>query len=1380
MADRGPLPLSGAQAGVWYAQQLDPANPIYLTGEYVDIRGPVDPVLLERAVRDVVARADGLHARFIADPAGPRQVVQVAADWPMTVVDVSADADAYAAALRWMGADLRRPVDLCTGPLFGQALLRLSADRYLWFQRVHHIAVDAFGLSLLARRVAERYTALLATALFTAGPGGSGPDRPGPDGPGPDGPGQFSGFGSLADLLAEEAAYRGSARYAEDRRFWLDRCAEGPVPVTLSGRNASTAHDFLRRTIHIPQSTVDALAAQAERGGGAWPDAVLAACAAYLSRLTGTPRVVLGLPVMNRGGRIAPRTPAMLVNVLPLHVHVGADDTLPDLVRQVARACRQVRAHQRYRYEDLRRDLRLGGPDQPLYGPQINIVPFADELWFGEHRGTVHNLSAGPVDDLTIGVRPGAGNGLHLELDANPATYQPAELDGHRDRLAGFLTAVASGGDQLTAPVRGGDRPLSLVPMLTADDSARLARWNDTAHPVPDVCLPDLLAAQAAASPHTPAVVFEDTELTYRQLHDRAGRLARRLVRRGIGPGDIVAVALPRGPDLVVALLAVGQAGAAYLPVDTEYPAERIAFLLADAAPRLLLTTVDGPRSGGTPHLLLGPDAEEAADEAAEGIAEGIVEKTAGVGAEPGERRQLLRPDHPAYVIYTSGSTGRPKGVVVPHRGIVNRLLWMQDRYRLDHTDRVLQKTPASFDVSVWEFFWPLIAGATLVVARPGGHRDPAYLAEVIQRQRITTIHFVPSMLRTFLAEPAAAGCTGLRRIICSGEALPADLVGTCAAVLKAPLHNLYGPTEASVDVTCWECPNGPMDNPVPIGSPIWNTRMYVLDEHLQPVPPGTTGELFIAGVGLADGYLRRPELTGQRFLPDPAGPPGARMYRTGDLARWRPDGTLEFLGRTDHQVKIRGFRIEPGEVEAALTAMPGVAAAVVVARDDGPGGLALAGYVVPAAGTLLDPERLRRAAGAALPEHLVPATVTVLDALPVTPNGKLDRAALPAPDRPDAGTGRPPATPREELLCRLFAEVLDLHRVGPDDNFFALGGHSLLAARLAAQVRDTLGTPTSLGTVFAAPTPAGLATALDGGGAGSGGSGAHGGGGGASALDPLLPLRPTGTGVPLFCVHPVGGIAWCYAGLARHVGAGHPIYGLQARGLDPDARPGTGPATMGAARPAIMPSTVDELVADYVGLIRSVQPTGPYHLLGWSIGGTFAHAIATCLQDAGERVGLLAMLDGYPTDQWRALPTPGPREALAALLVIAGHDVDALDSGDGAAPDRERAVALLRAEGSALAALDPRTLAAIPDVVLNNSRIVRHYAHRRFTGDTVFFRAAHDRNEWAFDPAGWLPYCDGRFDLHDLPCAHRELVHPQWLATIGAAVTDRLGVPRA
>ncbi|MFF2546331.1 amino acid adenylation domain-containing protein [Kitasatospora sp. NPDC058063] len=1291
--------LTAAQAGIWFAQQLDPDNPVFNAAEYLEIRGGVDAALLETALRQVVTEAETLRVRIEQDGEQLWQTVGPVPGRVLEVVDLTGEPDPEAAALARMRQAMAVPVDPGRDPLFRFELLKVAAERHLWFYCYHHVVVDGFTVALLARRAAEVYTALATGEPCPANP-----------------------FGPLADLVAADQEYRASALFTEDRDWWADKLADCPEPAGLAARKPVLAHGLVRRTAFLPAEHLDALRDTAREAGATWPAVVATAAALYLQRATGAAEVVLGLPVATRLGRAARTLPGMVSNVVPVRIVIDPATTHAEALRQVSAELRGALKHQRYRYEDLRRDRRLLADDQRLTGPEINIMMFDYDLCFGPHRAVVHNLSIGPSDDLSMIVYDRSdGRGLQVDFDANPELYTEAELAAHQDRFLGFLANLAA---------TGPEQPVGRTDLLgAAERELVLDTHNDTAHDVPPATLTDLLADRAAACPEAVALAFEGRTLSYRELHERADRLAHLLAGRGAGPERRVALAVPRSEELVVALLAVLKTGAAYLPVDPDYPAERINLLLTDARPTLLLTTTAVhdrlPADLPVPHLLLDDP----------GLAPRLAECPAG---PPAVRRH---PDHPAYVIYTSGSTGRPKGVLVPHRGIVNRLLWMQDAYGLRADDRVLQKTPSGFDVSVWEFFWPLIQGATLVLARPEGHKDPAYLAELIREQGVTTAHFVPSMLQVFLQEPAAARCTGLRRVITSGEALPEETQRRLLGLLPGTeLHNLYGPTEASVDVTAWPCADRP--GPVPIGRPVWNTRVYVLDAGLRPAAPGAPGELYLAGVQLARGYLDRQGLTAERFVADPYGPPCSRMYRTGDLASWGEDGALRYLGRTDDQVKIRGFRIELGEIEAVLAQHPQLAAVAVLAREDRPGDRRLVGYLVPVPGTAPDHAEVRAHLAARLPDHQVPAALVTLDRLPVTPNGKLDRKALPAPDLAAAVSSRGPRTPREEIVCELFAEVLGLPRIGVDDNFFDLGGHSLLATRLINRVRETFGVQLTIRSLFEAPTPALYGARLDDDSRSE------------DPLDVLLPLRPYGERPALFCVHPAGGLSWCYAGLIKHLGAGHPVYGLQARGLDGGGE---------------LPGSFEEMAQDYLRQIRKVQPTGPYHLLGYSSGGIAAHVIASQLEREGEQVGLLAILDTYPG---QTLAELGEQEILADLLRWVGYDRRRL----GRKPlEFDQVVELLRKLGSSLASLERHHIEAIGRVYANNRELVHEFEPARYGGDAVVIVASRDKVDISPTPDTWSPYVAGRITPYYLERNHNDLMKPGALAEIGRILADEL-----
>ncbi|MDH6112893.1 amino acid adenylation domain-containing protein [Kitasatospora sp. MAP12-15] len=606
------------------------------------------------------------------------------------------------------------------------------------------------------------------------------------------------------------------------------------------------------------------------------------------------------------------------------------------------------------------------------------------------------------------------------------------------------------------------------VELLTPAEYRRIMEeWNSTAHEVPDLTLPELVEANAAAHPDRLALSHREQRLTYGELDARANRIARLLIGRGAGAGDIVAMVLPRSVDYVVAALAIVKTGAAYLPVDTGYPVERITQVLDDSRASHVVTIEEL-----TDSVLVAAEQLVLDDPATRDRLAGIYPSA----PTDADRRAPLTPDTAAYVLYTSGSTGRPKGVVVAHRAITNRLHHMQHQLPLGPDDRLLQKTPAGFDVTVREVFWPLLAGASIVVADPDGHRDPAYLAETIVAENITIAHFVPSGLKVFLQEPEAASCVSLRRVVCGGEALPAELQAWFASVLSADLFNVYGPTEAAVDVTSMLCPRNPEPGPVLIGRPVWNTRLYVLDEQRRQLPPGAIGELYLAGVQLAEGYLGRPELTAERFVDDPYGEPGARMYRSGDAARWRHDGVIEFFGRLDHQVKIRGFRVELEEIESVLLRDGQLSQAVCLVREDEPGDQRLVAYLVSATGAAPDVDKLRAQAVAALPDYMVPTAFVVLDALPLTPNEKLDRKALPKPETTVVRAGRTPATPEEVLVAELFTELLGATSIGVEQDFIALGGNSLLAGRLINELHQRSGVRVRIKKIFEDSTVRGIA----------------------------------------------------------------------------------------------------------------------------------------------------------------------------------------------------------------------------------------------------------------------------------------------------------------
>ncbi|MFT4265125.1 MAG: amino acid adenylation domain-containing protein, partial [Nocardioides sp.] len=819
-------------------------------------------------------------------------------------------------------------------------------------------------------------------------------------------------------------------------------------------------------------------------------------------------------------------------------------------------------------------------------------------------------------------------------------------------------------------------------------------------------------ADAAARHPDAVALRCEGETRTYRELEQRARRLAAGLAARGIAPGDVVGVRLARSIGLYETVHALALLGAVYLPVDPELPPERIAMMLEDASAALVVSD---------PETLVG-----------DAVLRGVHDDA----------------DAPAYLLFTSGSTGRPKGVLVGARAIDNRLAWMQHHLPLAPGDVVLHKTPISFDVSVWELYWPLQVGACVEIAPPGAHRDPRALAPLLDG--VSVVHFVPSMLRALLADRVACERVraggGVRHVVTSGEALTPDLVRGCAEWLGAAPTNLYGPTEAAVDVTVWD--TSVDDAVVPIGRPVWNTTCFVLDPAGSPVPVGAVGELWLGGIQLAEGYAGRPDLTAERFVGTELG----RLYRTGDLAAWRPDGALRYLGRTDDQVKVRGQRIELGEIESVLASVPGVAGVVAGVVED----RLVAWFAARGGEAPVDAEALREAAAAVLPPAWVPAHLIAVEEIPVGSSGKADRRTLARLHPPRAAEGRPPETLIEQRLAQIVGEVLGAPpgsaAVPVDADFFDLGGDSLRVLHLLAAIEEEWGVELSLGDVFAGPTVAALVRLI-----------ASGAGGGGDFAE-VLTLRPGSPGVaPLVLLPPAGGLGWCYTGLLRHLPSELPVHAIQAPGIEDGS-----------------PEPVDSLTAlaeRQLATVRRVVGEGPFHVAGWSLGGMAAHAVATLARSSGQEVGAVVLLDAYPPAQWATLAEPTEEDALLGLLRLGAATV-----ADDVPLTRDVVAAALRDSGSALAALPEKVVDGCVASVLEAARLVRTPLPGVLPGRCTLVVATAPRPETWLDPDGWLALAEDPVDVVRLDAAHADLVRrpvvEQVAAAIRAAMPDSLAVP--
>jgi amino acid adenylation domain-containing protein len=1192
-------PLTRLQAGmVFHAEFAEQGIRPYHNVRSVHLSAPCDPAALRRALDRQARRHPVLRTRFAMAGFGePLQLVESAVAPPLLVCDLRALTAAAQQAVvdARFAANLARRFDLGQAPLLRCELFLYAAGRFELLWAEHHAILDGWSVTTMLAEVFELYLSEMGAVPAPAPP---------PAG------------NLLRDFVALE---RAALAAPETRDFWHDRLAERPparLPRWPLAAAPGTVAPARQQLLEIPvgNELADRLQELARRAGMPLKSALLATHLAALSRLCGTPDVITGLvsngrPEVEGGDRAL----GLFLNTVPLRLRLGAGSWL-DLVRQVFAEELELLPHRRYPLAELQRE--LGG--QPLFETSFNFVHFhalqgiarlapVTQLGWREvsevHFACSASFSIDPLNGL-----------LNLSLSIAADEFPAAQGVYIGELYLRVLTALAEHpeGDAGQAPLLTAAERHQLLIECNATAVEHGARGGR--------CLHELFAAQAARTPEAVAIVCSGRTLGYGELERRAGRLARRLRRLGVGPEVTVGVLMERSPELIVALLAVLAAGGAYVPLDPSLPGERLEWMARDAGVAVLLVR-EG--SGAALPGLAGARVEVSESGAGEG------ERDAGGTRGAGSRRmEERRPEERraddrhrggatagnlAYVLYTSGSTGRPKGVAVSHGAIVNHMLWMQAAYPLAPHDCVLQRTSIGFDASVWEIYAPLLAGAALALPPPAAQRDPAVLAEQVAVCGATVLQVVPSLLEALLDEPRfPGGARLLRRVFCGGEALAPALARRFAARCAASLINLYGPTEATIDATAHLC--APAGEPVtPIGRPIDNTRLYVAGE-LRPAPLGAPGELWIGGACLARGYFGHPELTAARFLPDPfGGEPGARLYRTGDLARRLPGGELEYLGRVDRQVKLRGFRIELGEIEAALEALPEVRNAVVRLRPGAGGEARLVAYVVAVPGTDLAPADLRRSLVARLPEYMLPAAFVPLAQLPLTANGKLDAAALPDPGEPGRGAGRwleaPPVAPRDAVeleLARMWEDLLGVSPVGVGESFFELGGHSLTAVRLMARIRARFGNELPLGALFQRPTVEGIAELLRRGGAREEAP---------SSPPAIVQIEKGGAGRPFFCVHPVGGAVLCYADLARQLAADRPFFGLQAE-------------AGGEAAEAV---TVPAMAARYLTAVRGAQPAGPYLLGGWSMGGLVALDMARQLAAQGEEVALLALIDPTP-----------------------------------------------------------------------------------------------------------------------------------------------------
>ena len=1284
------LPLVAAQPGIWMAEKLSTLPSAWSVAHYVELTGELDALLLAKAVVAGLEQADTLRMQFSEDNGEVWQWVDPALTFAQPeIIDLREKSNPHEAARALMQADLQQDIRADGNkPLVFHQLIQVGDKRWYWYQRYHHLLVDGFSFPAITRQIAAIYRAWLD--------GESTPDSP---------------FTPFAEVVEEYQQYRQSDAWQRDGAFWREQRKQLPPPASLSnnplpGRSASA--DIIRMKLTAPEGAFRRLAARMPDVQRA--DLALALVALWLGRLCSRMDYAAGFIFMRRMGSAALTSTGPVLNVLPFGVRLDAAESLPALAQRLAGQLKKMRRHQRYDAEQIVRDSGRAAGAEPLFGPVLNVKIFDYHLNIPGVQAQTHTLATGPVNDLELALFPDENGGLSIEILANKQRYDAETLAQHASRLIGLIEQFAD-----NPSLCCGD-----AGMLLPTEYERLAKINDTTVEIPFTTLSALVTQQADKTPDAPALADARYQFSYREMRQQVVALASLLRERGVRPGDSVAVALPRSVFLTLALHGIVEAGAAWLPLDTGYPDDRLRMMLEDAKPKLLIATEEQlARFSDIPGLeSLCYDSPLPAEDAAP--------------------LALSQPNHTAYIIFTSGSTGRPKGVMVGQTAIVNRLLWMQNHYPLTADDVVAQKTPCSFDVSVWEFFWPFIAGAKLVMAEPEAHRDPLEMQQFFARYGVTTTHFVPSMLAAFVAsltpETARESCASLKRVFCSGEALPADLCREWEQLTHAPLHNLYGPTEAAVDVSWYPAWGEDLaavtGNSVPIGYPVWNTGLRILDAMMRPVPFGVAGDLYLTGIQLAQGYLGRPDLTASRFIADPFNV-GERMYRTGDVARWLENGAVEYLGRSDDQLKIRGQRIELGEIDRVMQQLPdvehAVAHACVFNQAAATGGDArqLVGYLVSQSGLPLDTAVLRERLREKLPAHMVPTVLLQLAELPLSANGKLDRKALPMPQLTSRVSGRAPRAGTETTIAQSFAALLDCEVNDVEADFFALGGHSLLAMKLAAQLSRIFERQVTPGQIMVASTVEQLSALLE------------------SnddeqsqrlGFETLLPLRES-HGPTLFCFHPASGFAWQFSVLSRYLSPQWSIMGIQS------------PRPDGPMQTA---ENLDSVCEHHLATLLSQQPHGPYYLLGYSLGGTLAQGIAARLHARGETVAFLGLLDTWPpeTQNWQEKEANGLDPAVLAEI------------------EREREAFLAAQQGNASEALFNAIEGNYADAV----RLLTTAHSVPFAGHATLFVAERTLVPGVSPERSWAPWISS-LDVYRHDYAHVDIISPASFEVIGPII---------
>lgn len=1259
--------LTGRQFLIYAGQRLHPGLVLY--NSVYAIRWPgLDPARFQRVWQSLVDSCDALRMVIEEVDGVPQQRVVPTFPYPVDCVDVRGEASPPAAARKWIESRLQRPL-LLTERLFDTALIRTGLDEYVWFLHIHHIVVDGAAVQILIRRVTELYWEKLT------------------------GPAELPRFEEHA---AASCAQRRTEAYQAAKAYWLEKLREVPPTPHFYGVDAfrSTAQErvilSLDRETGVAISALGrSLATQSMSEHAVIANLFNAVFAAYLGRVSGTGQVSIGVTFHNRGSEKDLHTIGLFMEVFPITVIVKPEDSLVSLMRQVAACTAQALKNRQFSVGHSARAPAFSGLfnymralTKPLGNIEVRRV-------HPGHGSNAISISVEPRDESFD---------IWFDVSADVAATSSGQ------RVAGHLRTL------LENAIRNPEVPLASLSLLPEAEAAEILRACNG--PSLDVALDGgchkRFEIHAATTPDAIALSFGDLQLSYAELNRRANYLADRLRSSGAKRGKRVAICLERSPEMVIAVLGVLKSGAAYVPLDPAYPRARLGMMLADAAPVVLVTT-QRAASSLPPHAarpyFIDSDGDEQSSDAPD---------------------VQIAADDFAYVMYTSGSTGMPKGCLVTHGNVTNHLAWRSSFFPVVSTDRCLQTASLSFDDSVWEILEPLSAGANLVLTRPQFEYDSAYLVKLMAEQPITVACFVPSLLRTIVEAPGIEACSSLRRLTTGGEGLSLPLQRRVAErIPSAQFYNGYGTTEATIASIYWHCVEVPGQTSVPIGRPIANTQTYILDRAGQLVPPGVLGEICIGGVGVAKGYLDRPELTAERFVDDLLGPVrGAKLYRTGDLGRLRADGIFEFAGRVDDQIKIRGIRVELGDLEAALLDHPGVRSAAVVCHDT-PAGKRLTAFVVSRGAEPVAPADLRAFVRDRIPPALIPNRFEPIDSLPLTPSGKLDRGALPVIAIEEQSNYVPPRDALEKRLVGLWEEVLQARPIGIRDDFFELGGHSLVAVQLAGSIEKVVGRSLSPGLLFEAPTIDMLAGYLN---------------RTPSRGTALVQLAGGTADTPLFLIHHVSGDITAYRDLAHHLGGGTALYGLRAPELDTNDTP---------------LDRIEAMASRYIAEIRTAQPNGPYRVGGHSAGAHIAFEIARQLHEAGEEVELLAILEADArTASGRRSLLDTVRFQLESVMKI---------------PPRQRAAYLWRkvAHWGEDSGQPGPTAFSGSDIAKNPvwnamERAVRAYRPRHYPGKVTLFRATDRSVTGTYSRTlGWERLARGGVRVIDVPGSHSTVLRP-------------------